>query len=112
MSAHVIQARELVRTTVDLPASLLKDAEQAVKRGAARSRNALISQALEAYLRELEERRIDAEFALMADDPRYQAEMLQIAEEFAQADWEALQTAEGGLVPDEVPTQGREGGQP
>jgi len=35
---------------------------------------------------------IDEDFASMADDCSYQEEALQIAEEFAQADWEALQT--------------------
>jgi hypothetical protein len=37
---------------------------------------------------------LDAEFAQMANDATYQEEALQIAEEFAEADWEALQVAE------------------
>jgi len=90
----------MVRTTVDLPVSLLTDADLAVKRGAARSRNALVARALEAYLHDIEEQRIDAEFALMADDPRYQEEMERISEGFARADWEALRVAEGASTPD------------
>jgi hypothetical protein len=34
---------------------------------------------------------IDEDFASMADDCSYQEEALQIAEEFARSDWEALQ---------------------
>ncbi|MGH9795119.1 MAG: hypothetical protein ACRD5G_10120 [Candidatus Acidiferrales bacterium] len=37
---------------------------------------------------------IDAAFAAMADDPAYLAEAETICEEFAAADWEALQIAE------------------
>lgn len=112
MSVFALERRELVRTTVDLPAGLLREAEQAVKRGVARSRNALVALALEAYLRDLEEQWIDAEFALMADDPRYQEEMEQIAQEFGPADWEALRTAEGACDPplDDAPAPAKEGG--
>lgn len=39
-------------------------------------------------------RAIDAEFSQMANDPAYQEEALQIVEEFAEADWEALLVAE------------------
>jgi hypothetical protein len=34
----------------------------------------------------------DAEFAKMASDQTYQREAVQVAEEFAGADWEALRT--------------------
>lgn len=37
---------------------------------------------------------IDAAFAAMADDPEYQAEALQIEQEFSIAQWEALQSSE------------------
>ena len=36
---------------------------------------------------------IDAEFSQMANDPAYQEEALQVSQEFAGADWEALQAA-------------------
>ena len=35
---------------------------------------------------------IDAEFAQMASDRAYQEEAVQVAEDFAEADWEALRT--------------------
>ena len=82
------------RTTIDLPRDLLKAADAAVKRGAARSRNALVTRALTSYLRELEEREIDAQIAEMANDHEYHALMEQICAEFAQSDWEAFQLAE------------------
>jgi hypothetical protein len=37
---------------------------------------------------------IDTEFAPMAGDCTYQSEAVQVAEEFAEADWEALRAAE------------------
>ncbi|HEX4964808.1 MAG TPA: hypothetical protein VF173_28605 [Thermoanaerobaculia bacterium] len=47
--------------------------------------------ALPADLLEAVNAGIDAEFAQMATDPAYQEEAVQIAKEFAEADWEALQ---------------------
>jgi hypothetical protein len=38
--------------------------------------------------------KIDIEFAQMANDPIYRGEALQVAEEFAKADWEALRVTE------------------
>lgn len=83
-----------VRLTVDLPEELVEQATVAVKRGAARSRNQLIAQALEAYLRELQESQIDAQFAEMAEDEKYRALALQVTQEFERSDWEALQLSE------------------
>ncbi len=40
---------------------------------------------------------IDAEFAQMAGDPAYKNEAVQVAEEFAEADWEALRATEGNV---------------
>jgi hypothetical protein len=37
---------------------------------------------------------IDAQFTQMSSDPAYQVEAVQIAEEFAKADWEASRIAE------------------
>lgn len=51
--------------------------------------------ALSADLREAVKAGINAEFAQMANDPVYQEEAVQIVEEFAEADWEALQVGEG-----------------
>jgi len=57
--------------------------DEALHRGAARSRNALIIEALETYLKELEKCWIDEQFAQMENDEPYKALNLQIAEEFA-----------------------------
>jgi len=60
------------RLTVDLPRDLVKWADAAVQRGAARSRNQLIAQAIDVYLHSLEEAEIHARFKAMADDETYQ----------------------------------------
>jgi len=66
----------------------------AIKRGAASSQNGFIVQALEEHLARLEQAWIDAEFARMEEDEDYRTLQIQIAAEFAHADWEALETEE------------------
>jgi metal-responsive CopG/Arc/MetJ family transcriptional regulator len=83
------------RTTLALPAELLAAVDEAVRAGKASSRNEFVARALRRLLVEQERARIDAEFAAMAHDADYLAEAEQIAEEFAAADWEALQISEG-----------------
>jgi len=83
------------RLTVDLPRELVKLADTAVERGAARSRNQLITQAIDAYLQNLEEAEIDARFKAMSDDEAYQKMTLQLTQELERSDWEALQLGEG-----------------
>lgn len=83
-----------IRTTLDLPASLRDRIQSAIKQGVAPSQNTLIIQALEEHLARVEQARIDAEFAHMAEDESYRTLQLQIAAEFAHADWEALRTEE------------------
>ena len=83
------------RLTVDLPGELVKSADMAVQRGAARSRNQLITQAIDVYLKSLEEAEIDAQFKAMSDDEAYQKMTLQLTQELARSDWEALQLGEG-----------------
>lgn len=85
--------KERVRTTLDLPRSFRQRIARAVERGAARSQNALVIQAIEDYLAHLEREWIDDQFAQMADDATYQTLNLQIAAEFEGSDWEAIQTA-------------------
>lgn len=87
-------AQGKVRTTVDLPLTVKERIEQALERGAAKSQNALIIQAIESFLEDLERAWIDAQFAEMADDEPYQVLQLKIAEEFAPADWETWQVVE------------------
>ncbi len=83
------------RLTIDLPKTLVEQADAAVACGAAKSRNRLIMQAVEAYLRQLEAARIDAQFAEMEHDERYRRLSLQMSREFERSDWEAFQLGEG-----------------
>ena len=86
---------DITRTTIALPADLLVAVDEAVREGKARSRNEFVALALRHLLAVQERARIDAEFALMAEDEEYLAEAQQIAEEFAASGWEALRTGEG-----------------
>lgn len=83
------------RLTVDLPRELVERADMVVKRGAVRSRNQLIAQAIETYLHRLEEADIDARLEAMAQDEQYQRLALDLTQEFERSDWEALQLGEG-----------------
>lgn len=83
------------RLTVDLPRELVKRADMVVEQGAARSRNQLITQAIEVYLHSLEEAEIDARFEAMGEDEPYQRLALEVTQEFERSDWEALQLDEG-----------------
>lgn len=84
-----------VRTTLTLPNELRERIERAVGEGAAPSQNSLIVHAVQTYLAQREEARIDAQFAEIAQDPAYQTLQLEISAEFSASDWEALQTSEG-----------------
>lgn len=84
-----------VRTTVALSADLLEAMDFIVRAGEAESRTDFLERALRSQLAASRRAAIDAEFAQMANDRAYQREALQVAEEFAEADWEALQIAEG-----------------
>jgi metal-responsive CopG/Arc/MetJ family transcriptional regulator len=83
-----------VRTTVALSADLLEAMNTIVQEGVAESRNDFLERAIRRQLAATRRAKVDAEFAHMANDPTYQGEALQVAEEFAEADWEALQAAE------------------
>ena len=82
------------RTTISLPTVLLAATDRAVTDGKARSRNDLITRAIQKELALLRRAEIDADLADMAQDAEYQAEVLQMEAEFAVAQWEALQTIE------------------
>jgi metal-responsive CopG/Arc/MetJ family transcriptional regulator len=77
------------RTTVTLPTDLLSAADRLIRDGKARSRNDLIISALRAELLRREREAVDADFALMAQDPAYQSETTRIFKEFVSADPEA-----------------------
>lgn len=83
-----------IRTTLALPADLIEATDRAVEQGLARSRNEFVALALRHELAAQKRAEIDAAFAAMADDKEYQAEAMTIADEFAHADWEALQIGE------------------
>ena len=80
---------ETVRTTLTLPVDLVKRSQRFVDAGAIPSRNALIVVALEQFLRQLERQEIDRQFEAMAEDETYQAMSQQLADDFAESDWEA-----------------------
>lgn len=85
-----------VRTTVRLPRSLYDEIRRLVEENSvmAGTFNDFLISALQAYLKMLKRKRIDAAFAGMAADSEYQREAGLIAEEFANSDWEALAMVE------------------
>ena len=87
--------KEQTQVSVDLPKAFVEQADALVRRGVARSRNRLIHQAVEAYLKQLEEASIDAQFAEMEHDERYCDLSLRTACEFERSDWEAFRLREG-----------------
>jgi Arc/MetJ-type ribon-helix-helix transcriptional regulator len=91
-------AQDKVRTTIDLPAPVRDRVQQAVERGAARSQNALIVQAIEQWLKNLERDWMDAQFAAMESDEGYRTLQLTIAEEFVPLDRETWHSSEAGDV--------------
>lgn len=88
-------ATNSIRTTLALPGDILDAVDQMVRQGEAHSRNEFVAYALRRELARLERIAIDEAFAGMATDIEYQEEARQIADEFAIADWEAFQSAEG-----------------
>ena len=92
----MITKYKTVRTTLTLPIDLIERSKHFIDRGALPSRNALIVAALEQYLLELEQQEIDQQFEAMAEDQDYQAMNEQLAEAFAESDWDALTEGETG----------------
>lgn len=80
---------ETVRTTLTLPVDLVKRSQHFIDDGIVPNRNTLIVTAVERFLLELERQEIDRQFAAMAEDESYQTLNQQIADEFAESDWEA-----------------------
>lgn len=91
MGAHYWAGRvETTRTTVALPTRLLERVNAAVDSGVVPNRNVAIADALEAYLDDIEQQEIDRQFASLADDATYHHLNEELAESFAEADWQAL----------------------
>lgn len=89
----MLQEFETVRTTVTLPANLVKRSQHFVESGIVSNRNTLIVAALEQFLNDLERQEIDRQFAALATDDQQNQLDQQLADAFADSDWEAL-TAE------------------
>lgn len=86
----MLEKFKTIRTTLTLPADLNDRSQHFIDGGIVPSRNALIIEALEKYLHELERQEIDRQFEAMANDKAYQEMNEQISESFAESDWEAL----------------------
>ncbi|MGB5772401.1 MAG: ribbon-helix-helix domain-containing protein [Crocosphaera sp.] len=74
-----------LRTTITLPKSLLEATDQRVKEGKAKNRNDFIALAVKKELEQLKRQEIDTALGEMAQDPEYQAQVLQMEGEFATA---------------------------
>lgn len=72
-----------IRTTLTLPSELITITDLFVNTGKAKSRNEFVAQAIADQLAILRRSEIDAELAEMAQNPEYQAEILQMEAEFA-----------------------------
>jgi metal-responsive CopG/Arc/MetJ family transcriptional regulator len=80
------------RITIALPTKLLAATDRTITDGKAKSRNELITRAIQRELALIRRAEIDADLSQMAQDAEYQAKVLQMEAEFAVAQWEALQT--------------------
>jgi metal-responsive CopG/Arc/MetJ family transcriptional regulator len=86
--------KDTVRTTFTIPIELLKATDQAIKSGKAKSRNEFMTMALQRELAAQKRAEIDEALTDMLQDPEYQAEVLKLEAEFANAQWEALKLGE------------------
>jgi hypothetical protein len=98
MAMRRTQKSKLQVTTIRVPASLYNEAKAVVASGAdeANSLNDLIVDSLRERLLRIQEARLDAKFAEMKNDRRYQEQAVRIATEFEHSDWDALKTVEKG----------------
>ncbi|HFQ92792.1 MAG TPA: CopG family transcriptional regulator [Anaerolineae bacterium] len=97
MQIKTLEQFETVRTTVTLPVELMRRSQEIVESGLVPNRNALIVAAMEHFIAELEREEIDRQFAAMANDEAFQTLQLEVAESFADSDWEALRQGESQL---------------
>jgi metal-responsive CopG/Arc/MetJ family transcriptional regulator len=86
--------KDTVRTTFTIPIELLEATDRAIASGKAKSRNEFITMALERELAVQKRAQIDEALTEMLQDPEYQAEVLKLEAEFANAQWEALKLGE------------------
>lgn len=85
---------QTVRTTLAIPADLLRATDAIINQGKANSRNEFIAQALKHELAALKRAEIDQALAEMAQQQDYHTEVLKMDSEFAIASWEALKQEE------------------
>jgi hypothetical protein len=92
MRSLSVRKPRAARTTVRLPRELYEEVQQLVSGGMvpAETVNELLVTAIRTYLKMLRRKRIDAEFAPMAEDSGYQQQAKLLLEEFAPSDWEAM----------------------
>ena len=90
----MLEKFETVRTTITVPIDLIKRSQPFIDGGSIPSRNALIVSALEHFLIALEKREIDRQFEVMAEDEAYHTLNQNLAEDFAESDWEAFTLGE------------------
>jgi len=85
-----------VRATVRLPRRLYNEAREFVDRDlvSAENVNDFFVAAICAYVKMLQRKQIDADFAKMAEDVDYQKEAKLLDEEFSASDWEAFEISE------------------
>jgi metal-responsive CopG/Arc/MetJ family transcriptional regulator len=86
--------KDTVRTTFTIPRELLEATDKAIESGKAKSRNEFMAMALERELTAQKRAEIDEALIEMLQDPEYQAEVLKLEAEFANAQWEALKLGE------------------
>ena len=87
---------EKVRTTVTLPREVYDEVRSLIEENATPSQTvtAFFAAAIAAYVKLLKRKRIDAEFAAMAQDAAYQKQARLLTQEFGSSDWEAFAQAE------------------
>ncbi|MGL5795499.1 MAG: ribbon-helix-helix domain-containing protein [Waterburya sp.] len=86
--------KDTVRTTFTIPIKLLEATDQAIKSGKVKSRNEFVAMALQREIAAQKRAEIDKVLTEMLQDPEYQAEVLKLEAEFANAQWEALKLGE------------------
>lgn len=87
--ASIMMKKHLIRTTITLPKNLMEETDRRIEEGKAKNRNDFIALAIKKELEQLQRQEIDTALAEMAQDPEYQAQVLQMEAEFATASWEA-----------------------
>lgn len=83
-------ASTVIRRSVALPKTLVKEATSVAPPDLRGNWNRLVRTAIELYVDELRERRIDEEMTQMGKDPHILAECRRINAEFAQTDADGL----------------------